>query len=84
MSRKCTGRGNPSHEIETVATEKNITEKEEMHTMANCAEMKEGDLFKCEICALELQVVRPCSCTAGEEISCTVPLQCCGQDMVKK
>jgi len=52
--------------------------------MANCATMKEGALFTCEICGLELQVVKTCSCTVGEEISCTVPLQCCGEDMVKK
>ena len=52
--------------------------------MANCAEMNKGDIFKCEKCGLELQVVRTCSCTAGEEVSCMVPLQCCGQDMEKK
>jgi hypothetical protein len=52
--------------------------------MANCAEMKTGDHFVCEVCGLELQVVKTCKCTAGEEISCTVPLQCCGRDMVKK
>ena len=52
--------------------------------MANCTEMKEGDLFVCETCGLELQVIKACSCIAGEEISCTVPLQCCGKDMVKK
>jgi hypothetical protein len=52
--------------------------------MANCVEMIEGDLFVCEICSLELQVVKTCSCTIGEEVSCTVPLQCCGKDMIKK
>jgi len=52
--------------------------------MANCAEMKVGDLFKCKTCGLELQVVKACSCLVGEEVSCTVPLQCCGKDMVKK
>lgn len=52
--------------------------------MANCAEMKKGEIFICEVCGLELQVVHSCKCFAGEEISCTVPLQCCGQAMVKK
>ena len=52
--------------------------------MANCAEMNIGDRFVCEVCSLELEVVRTCRCSAGDEISCTVPLQCCGQDMVKK
>ena len=51
--------------------------------MANCAEMKVGDLYTCETCGLELQVAKTCSCAAGEEVSCTVPLQCCGKDMVK-
>ena len=40
--------------------------------MANCAEMKKGDLFTCKICGLVLQVVKTCSCTAGKEVSCTV------------
>jgi hypothetical protein len=52
--------------------------------MANCAEMIEGDFFECETCGLVLQVVKTCSCTVGKEVSCTVPLQCCGTDMIKK
>jgi hypothetical protein len=51
--------------------------------MANCVEMKKGDIFVCETCGLELQVTKACSCIAGEEVSCTVPLQCCGKDMKK-
>jgi len=52
--------------------------------MANCIEMEEGDIYICEICGLELQVIRSCSCIVGEEVSCTVPLQCCSKDMIKK
>jgi hypothetical protein len=52
--------------------------------MANCAEMETGDRYICGVCGLELEVVKTCKCTAGKEVSCTVPLQCCGQDMVKK
>jgi hypothetical protein len=52
--------------------------------MADCAEMKEGDLFVCKTCGLELQVTKACSCKAGEEGACSVPLQCCGNDMAKK
>jgi hypothetical protein len=52
--------------------------------MANCAEMKPGDRFVCESCGLELQVTKACSCGAGEEGGCTVPLQCCGKDMTKQ
>ena len=52
--------------------------------MANCLEMKEGDLFICENCGLELQVRKSCTCIAGEEVACNIPLQCCGKDMLKK
>ena len=52
--------------------------------MANCADMKEGDLFVCESCGLELTVNKACSCGSGGEGECAVPLQCCGKDMVKK
>ena len=51
--------------------------------MAICHEMKEGDLFFCELCGLELRVEKTCSCGTGEDAS-SVPLQCCGQDMTKK
>jgi hypothetical protein len=52
--------------------------------MANCAEMKKGDVYVCETCGLELQVSKTCSCGSGEGDTCTVPLQCCGKNMVKK
>ncbi len=51
--------------------------------MANCIEMKKGDSYKCETCGLELQVTKTCACIAGKEVSCSVPLQCCGKDMTK-
>ncbi len=52
--------------------------------MAICHEMKKGDVYYCESCGLELQVLSTCSCGAGESDACSVPLQCCGKDMVKK
>jgi len=61
---------------------KPLNEKE--NTMANCCDMKEGDLFVCEVCGLELTVKKPCSCDIEAPEKCTVPLQCCKQDMVKK
>ena len=51
--------------------------------MANCGDMKEGDVYKCESCGLELQVTKTCSCGSGDEDTCSVPLQCCGKDMTK-
>jgi hypothetical protein len=52
--------------------------------MANCATMKQGDIYKCKTCGLELKVSKSCACIAGKEISCTSALQCCGEDMTKK
>ena len=52
--------------------------------MANCCDMKEGDVYVCEVCGLELKVTKPCSCTAGSEDACKVPLMCCGKEMKKK
>jgi hypothetical protein len=52
--------------------------------MANCSEMKAGDMYKCEKCGLELQVTKACTCEPGQSGSCEVPLRCCEQDMVKK
>jgi hypothetical protein len=52
--------------------------------MANCADMQQGDIFVCTKCGLELSVVKVCSCESGKAHSCTVPLQCCGQDMAKQ
>jgi hypothetical protein len=51
--------------------------------MANCGDMKPGDVFVCKVCELELKVEKPCTCGSGDT-GCTVPLQCCGQDMTKK
>jgi hypothetical protein len=52
--------------------------------MANCCDMKEGDIFYCKMCGLELSVKKACTCKEGEEDSCTVPLKCCNQEMTKK
>ncbi len=51
--------------------------------MANCSDMKKGDIYKCESCNLELQVTKTCAC-GSEDGSCNVPLRCCDKDMVKK
>ena len=62
----------------------NINKREEM-VMANCNEMKEGEIFVCEKCGLELRVHKTCTCGGADgTYKCSVPLQCCGQEMVKK
>jgi len=52
--------------------------------MANCCEMKEGDLYVCNTCGLELAVKKACTCKSGSETACSVPLICCGKQMVNK
>jgi hypothetical protein len=52
--------------------------------MANCCDMKEGDLFVCDICGLELKVAKACTCDHDSEFACDAPLMCCGKDMVKQ
>ncbi|MFW6055239.1 MAG: hypothetical protein ACOC9D_04970 [Thermodesulfobacteriota bacterium] len=52
--------------------------------MANCSDMKVGDVFYCKVCGLEMQVNKACTCEPGKEGSCSVPLKCCDQDMTKR
>jgi predicted RNA-binding protein with PUA domain len=52
--------------------------------MADCKEMKKADVFVCKNCGLELRVQKSCTCGSGSTHACTVPLQCCGEDMKKK
>lgn len=52
--------------------------------MADCCDMNVGDVYYCELCKLELAVQNACTCKAGAEDACTVPLKCCNQEMKKK
>ena len=53
--------------------------------MANCREMKVGDVFVCKICGLELRVNKTCKCGGADGTdNHSIPLQCCTQEMVKK
>ena len=59
--------------------------------MLSCSEMKKGEVYMCQECGLELQVVKECTdtgtpeekhaCTPG---SGTCTFSCCGKDLVKK
>ncbi|MFO7963029.1 MAG: hypothetical protein R6U50_03825 [Desulfobacterales bacterium] len=51
--------------------------------MAECRDMKQGDRYVCKNCGLELKVEKACSCSTASGPGCTVPLQCCNQEMVK-
>ena len=59
--------------------------------MLSCSDMKEGDVYTCEECGLELQVVKECKDTetSGDKHACTpgggtCSFSCCGKDLVKK
>jgi hypothetical protein len=52
--------------------------------MTICYDMKEGDILVCDICGLEVQVVKGCTCESEEEGACQMPMQCCGKAMTLK
>ena len=55
--------------------------------MASCDTMKKGEIYRCEDCGLEIQVIKECEdakqCADG---SCgsESTFSCCGGDLVKK
>ena len=52
--------------------------------MASCNEMKSGEVYVCQSCGLELQVVSSCADNAEAACSCTEPITCCGQPLILK
>lgn len=52
--------------------------------MVNCCDMKEGDLYVCAVCGLELSVKKACTCEPDSSDKCDCSLHCCGQEMSKK
>ena len=53
--------------------------------MARCDEMREGDVYYCERCGLEIEVIEECSHEDGEEAEETCRVEefvCCGEPMV--
>lgn len=54
-----------------------------MENLVSCGELKEGEIFVCDDCGLELKVTKPCDC--AEEGACTEQgFVCCGESMKKK
>ena len=54
--------------------------------MPSCHQMKLGQVYVCEECGLELEVVKECQ-ECGEEEECTLAdctFQCCGEEMKLK
>jgi hypothetical protein len=52
--------------------------------MASCSEMKVGEVYVCEDCGLELQVLKSCADDEEGACACTDPLTCCGEALVLK
>lgn len=55
--------------------------------MTDCNEMKLGEVYTCEECGLELEVVKECveAELPLEQCKCTTcTLVCCGDELVKK
>lgn len=59
--------------------------------MAGCHDMRKGEIYVCEECGMELQVVNECKdvgtpvaeCSCHEEENpCTI--ECCGKPLAKK
>ena len=59
--------------------------------MPSCHEMKEGQIWRCEGCGLELQVVKECVSSGEPEDQCACHYEhqpccftCCGRDLTLK
>ena len=40
---------------------------------------RQGEMFRCKACGMELEVTKDCRCKDGEKVH----FHCCGQEMVK-
>ncbi len=47
--------------------------------MASCSEMKTGEVYVCEDCGLEIQVLKSCADNEEGSCSCGEPVSCCGE-----
>ena len=55
--------------------------------MARCDEMREGEVYYCEQCGLEVQVIEECAHEEGEEAEETCRIEdfvCCGEPLTLK
>ncbi len=64
----------------------NSCSDQEDDNMIDCSEMKKGQIYRCEDCGLELQVVHECQ-DCGTEGSCAAAectFKCCDQELKLK
>jgi hypothetical protein len=59
-------------------------DRKDVRAMAGCSEMKAGEIYVCEDCGLEIQVVKSCADSEEGACSCSQPLTCCGGELVLK
>jgi hypothetical protein len=52
--------------------------------MASCSELKAGEIYVCESCNLEIQVLRSCADSDEGACACAESLMCCGEQLVLK
>ena len=52
--------------------------------MASCSEMKVGEVYVCEDCNLEIQVIHSCAESEDGACACSESLSCCGGPLVLK
>ena len=56
--------------------------------MPSCHEMREGEVYVCKDCGLEIKVIKECLDVGGSSVKCTCEesesFVCCGEEMVKK
>ncbi len=59
--------------------------------MPNCHEMKKGEIYVCQDCGLELQVVKECKDVGKPADACAChttagpcTFNCCGKELVRK
>ena len=59
--------------------------------MPNCHEMREGEVYACPDCGMELKVVKACKSVGNTDDHCgcgstgePATLTCCGKELVKR
>jgi hypothetical protein len=55
--------------------------------MTNCSDMKLGEIYACNECGIELEVVKECKDAGLPPDQCVCnpcTIKCCGEELVKK
>ena len=55
-----------------------------VRAMASCSEMKAGEVYVCENCNLEIQVISSCADSEEGACACSESMSCCGGPLVLK